>query len=44
MKSEFRELKEELKDALWEKIDAPTEEKKRILEILRNALAEIRKK
>jgi DNA-binding PadR family transcriptional regulator len=44
MKSEFRELKEELKAALWEKIDATTDEKKRILEILRNALAEIRKK
>jgi DNA-binding PadR family transcriptional regulator len=44
MKSEFRELKEEIKAALWDKIDATTEEKKRILEILRNALAEIRKK
>jgi DNA-binding PadR family transcriptional regulator len=44
MKSEFRELKEEIKAALWDKIDAPAEEKKRILEILRNALAEIRKK
>jgi len=44
MKAEFRELKEELKSALWEKIDAPAEQKKRILEILRNALAEIRKK
>jgi len=44
MKSEFRDLKEELKAALWEKIDAPAEEKKRILEILKNALAEIRKK
>ena len=44
MKAEFRELKEELKAALWEKIDAPAEEKRRVLEILRNALAEIRKK
>ncbi len=44
MKSEFRDLKDELKSALWEKIDAPVEEKKRVLEILRNALAEIRKK
>jgi len=44
MKSEFRELKEELKAALWEKIDATAGEKKRILEILKNAIAEIRKK
>jgi DNA-binding PadR family transcriptional regulator len=44
MKSEFRELKEELKAALWEKIDASVEEKERVLAILRNALAEIRKK
>ncbi len=44
MKSEFRELKEELKSALWEKIDASTEEKKRVLDILKNAIAEIRKK
>jgi DNA-binding PadR family transcriptional regulator len=44
LKSEFRELKEDLKAALWEKIDAPEEEKKRILEILKNAIAEIRKK
>jgi DNA-binding PadR family transcriptional regulator len=42
MKSEFRELKDELKAALWEKIDAPTEEKMRVLEVLRRALAEIR--
>jgi DNA-binding PadR family transcriptional regulator len=44
MKSEFRDLRDELKAAIWEKIDAPVEEKKRVLEILRNALAEIRKK
>jgi hypothetical protein len=44
MKSEFRELREALKSALWEKIDAPAEEKERVLAILRNALAEIRKK
>jgi hypothetical protein len=42
MKSEFRNFKEELKAALWEKIDAPTEEKMRVLEVLRRALAEIR--
>ncbi|HEY0792829.1 MAG TPA: hypothetical protein VGD78_17325 [Chthoniobacterales bacterium] len=44
MKAEFRELSEELKAALWEKIDAPLEEKARVLGILRNALAAIRKK
>jgi DNA-binding PadR family transcriptional regulator len=44
MKSEFRNLTEELKGALWETIDAATEEKGRVLEILRRALAEIRQK
>jgi len=44
MKAEFRELKEELKAALWEKIDASSEEKERILGIIKNAIAEIRKK
>jgi DNA-binding PadR family transcriptional regulator len=43
MKEEFRELTHELKAALWEKIDASTAEKARVLEILRNALAAIRK-
>jgi DNA-binding PadR family transcriptional regulator len=42
MKSEFRALKEELKATLWEKIDASNEEKMRVLEVLRRALAEIR--
>jgi len=44
MKSEFRDIRDELKAAIWDKIEAPVEEKKRVLEILRNALAEIRKK
>jgi DNA-binding PadR family transcriptional regulator len=44
MKSEFRELKDELKSALWDKIDATVEEKKRVLEILKKAIAEIRGK
>ena len=43
MKSEFRELVGELKETLWEKINAPAEEKTRVLEILRAALASIRK-
>lgn len=42
MKSEFRELREELKAAILEKIDSPLEEKKRILEILRQAIEQIR--
>jgi DNA-binding PadR family transcriptional regulator len=42
MKAEFRELKEEIKSVLWEKINATEEEKRRVLEILRKALAEIR--
>ena len=44
MKVEFRELTEELKAALWGKIEAPAGEKARILEILRHALAAIRQK
>jgi len=43
MKSEFRELREELKTLLREKIDAPSDEWKRVLEVLRRAIAEIRK-
>jgi DNA-binding PadR family transcriptional regulator len=42
LKVEFRELKEELRAALREKIDSSPEEKKRILAILKNALREIR--
>ena len=44
LKAEFRELTEELKAALWGKIDSTSAEKARILEILRNALAAIRQK
>ena len=43
MKSEFRELVGELKETLGEKIDASAAEKERVLEILRTALAAIRK-
>jgi DNA-binding PadR family transcriptional regulator len=44
IKLEFRELKEELKSALREKMDSSAEEKKRILGILRKAIDEIRGK
>jgi DNA-binding PadR family transcriptional regulator len=44
MKMEFHELKMELKAALFEKIDASADEKKRVLEILKKAIAEIRGK
>ena len=43
MKMEFRELVGELKETLREKVDASTDEKERVLEILRTALAAIRK-
>jgi DNA-binding PadR family transcriptional regulator len=43
-KMEFRELRSELKSILYEKIDAPPEERKRIASILRKAIAEIRGK
>jgi DNA-binding PadR family transcriptional regulator len=42
MKTEFHELKHELKAALFEKLQAPLEEKKRILAVLQRAIAEIR--
>jgi DNA-binding PadR family transcriptional regulator len=44
MKSEFRELRDELKAAIYEKIAASTEEKRRVLDILRRAVEEIRRK
>jgi DNA-binding PadR family transcriptional regulator len=42
MKAEFRSLREELKAALYEKLDASLEEKQRILQILRQAILDIR--
>jgi hypothetical protein len=44
MKAEFRGLRDELKAAIYEKIDASMEEKQRVLEILRRAIGEIRGK
>jgi len=43
MKSEFRELRDEMKAAIFEKINASVEEKRRVLDILRRAVDEIRK-
>jgi DNA-binding PadR family transcriptional regulator len=40
----FRELRRELKSALYEKIDGPDEERERVLGILRRAVEEIRGK
>jgi DNA-binding PadR family transcriptional regulator len=42
MKAEFRELRMQLKEALFEKMQASLEEKKRVLTILREAIAKIR--
>jgi len=42
MKAEFHELRRELKSALFEKLSASLEEKKRVLAILRKAIQEIR--
>jgi DNA-binding PadR family transcriptional regulator len=44
LKAEFHELRHELKAALFEKLNAPMEEKRRVLAILRDAITEIRKK
>jgi DNA-binding PadR family transcriptional regulator len=43
-KQEFRELKRDLKSALYEKFDASPEERKRVFAILRRAIDEIRRK
>jgi DNA-binding PadR family transcriptional regulator len=44
MKTEFRELRNELKVALHEKLEASPEERKRVFAILRRAIDEIRGK
>jgi DNA-binding PadR family transcriptional regulator len=44
MKMDVRELRDELKAALYEKLDASPEERKRVLTILRRAIDEIRGK
>jgi DNA-binding PadR family transcriptional regulator len=43
-KQEFRELRRDLKAALYEKLDASPEERKRVFEVLRRAIGEIRGK
>ncbi len=43
-KKEFRELRTELKAALYEKLDATPEERKRVFDVLRRAIEEIRGK
>jgi len=44
VKTQFHELKHELRAALFEKLHASLEEKRRVLEILRRTVAEIRSK
>ena len=44
MKAEFRGLRDELKAAIHEKIDSSLEEKRRIMQVLRRAIDEIRSK
>lgn len=44
MMAEFREVRDDLKAAIREKLDAPHQEKMRILEILRHATSAIRSK
>jgi DNA-binding PadR family transcriptional regulator len=43
MKSEFRGVRDEMKTAIYEKLNASLEEKKRVLDILRRAVDEIRR-
>jgi DNA-binding PadR family transcriptional regulator len=44
MKAEFRGLRDELKAAIYQKLNASMEEKRRVLEILRRTIDEIRGK
>lgn len=44
MKTEFRGLRDELKSAIHEKLNSSMEEKRRILDVLRHAIDEIRGK
>ena len=44
MKAEFRGLRDELKAAIWEKLNSSLEEKRRVLDILRRTVDEIRGK
>jgi DNA-binding PadR family transcriptional regulator len=44
MKAEFRGLRDELKAAIYEKLNSSMEEKRRVLDILRRAIEEIRGK
>jgi len=43
-KQEFRELRHDLKAAIYEKLDATPEERKRVFEVLRRTIEEIRGK
>ena len=42
IKSQFHELRHDFKRALYEKLHASMEEKRRVLDILRRAIADIR--
>lgn len=44
MNAEFRGLRDDLKAAIYEKLNSSMEEKRRVLDILRHAIAEIRSK
>ena len=44
MQAEFRGLRDELKTAIYEKINSSMEEKRRVLDALRRAIGEIRGK
>jgi DNA-binding PadR family transcriptional regulator len=44
MKSEFRALRDEMKAAIYEKLNSSMEEKRRVLDVLRRAIGEIRGK
>lgn len=43
-KAEFIEVRDEVRAVLWEKLDSPEEERKRVIAILRRAIDEIRSK
>ena len=44
LKTQFHELRHEMKQAIYEKLRASIEEKRRVLDVLRRAIAEIRQR
>lgn len=42
IRAEFKQLRDDLKTAIYEKLDSSTEEKRRVLDVIKKAIKEIR--